>query len=170
MCSDLWKPYLKVVAERTGQAVHVLDRFPIMSHFSKAIDEVRAAEARKLAAEGRAPVLKRSRWLLLKRPENLTDAQSERVAERVRRNLRTVRAWLLKEDFQALWEYVSPYWAGGFRPSSPRKRGPVVHPHDGNRVVSYTWRPARAGTHPQILLTRQRFAATTTALATFQLQ
>ena len=101
-----------------------------MSHFSKAIDEVRAAEARKLAAEGRAPVLKRSRWLLLKRPENLTDAQSERLAERVRRNLRTVRAWLLKEDFRALWEYVSPYWAGRFRPSSPRKRGPVVHPHD----------------------------------------
>ncbi len=104
----------------------MLDRFHIMSHFSKAIDEVRAAQTRKLTAEGRAPVLKRSRWLLLKRPENLTDAQSERV----RRNLRTVRAWLLEEDFRALWEYVSPYWAGRFRPSSPRKRGPVVHPHD----------------------------------------
>ena len=65
----------------------MLDRFHIMSHFSKALDEVRAAETRKLAAEGRAPVLKRSRWLLLKRPENLTDAQSERLAERVRRNL-----------------------------------------------------------------------------------
>ena len=130
VCSDLWKPYLKGVAERAGQAVHVLDRFHIMNHFSKAIDEVRAAQARKLAAEGKAPVLKRSRWLLLKRPENLTDAQSERLAELVRRNLRTVRAYLLKEDFQALWEYVSPYWAGRFRPSSPRKRGPVVHPHD----------------------------------------
>ena len=92
VCSDLWKPYLKGVAEHAGQAVHVLDRFHIMSHFSKAIDEVRAAQARKLAAEGRAPVLKRSRWLLLKRPENLTDAQSERLAELVRRNLRTVRA------------------------------------------------------------------------------
>ena len=114
VCSDMWKPYLKGVAERAGQAVHVLDRFHIMSHFSKAIDEVRAAEARKLAAEGKAPVLRRSRWLLLKRPENLTDAQSERLAELVRRNLRTVRAYLLKEDFQALWEYVSPYWAGRF--------------------------------------------------------
>ena len=54
VCSDMWKPYLKVVAERAQQAVQVLDRFHIMSHFSKAIDEVRAAEARKLAAEGRA--------------------------------------------------------------------------------------------------------------------
>ena len=39
VCSDMWKPYLAVVAERAGQAVHVLDRFHIMSHFSKAIDE-----------------------------------------------------------------------------------------------------------------------------------
>ena len=99
----MWKPYLKVVAERAQQAVQVLDRFHIMSHFSQAIDEVRAAEARKLAAEGRAPVLKHSRWLLLKRPENLTDGQQERLAELVRRNLRTVRAYLLKEDFQSLW-------------------------------------------------------------------
>ena len=110
----MWKPYLKVVAERAQQAVQVLDRFHIMSHFSQAIDEVRAAEARKLAAEGRAPVLKHSRWLLLKRPENLTDGQAERLAELVRRNLRTVRAYLLKEDFQSLWGYVSPYWAGRF--------------------------------------------------------
>ena len=102
VCSDMWKPYLKVVAERAGQAVHVLDRFHIMSHFSKAIDEVRAAEVRKLAAAGKAPVLKHSRWLLLKRPEHLTDAQEDRLADLVRRNLRTVRAYLLKEDFQSL--------------------------------------------------------------------
>ena len=102
VCSDMWKPYLKVVAERAGQAVQVLDHFHIMSHFSQAIDEVRAAEARKLAAEGRVPVLKHSRWLLLKRPENLTDGQAERLAELVRRNLCTVRAYLLKEDFQSL--------------------------------------------------------------------
>ena len=114
VCSDMWKPYLKVVAERAGQAVQVLDRFHIMSHFSQAIDQVRADEARKLAAEGRAPVLKHSRWLLLKRPENLTDGQAERLAELVRHNLRTVRAYLLKEDFQSLWGYVSPYWAGQF--------------------------------------------------------
>ena len=51
---------------------------------------------------------------MLKRPEHLTDAQSERLAELVRRNLRTVRAYLLKKDFQALWGYVSAYWAGRF--------------------------------------------------------
>ena len=61
VCSDMWKPYLTVVADRARQAVQVLDRFHIMSHFSKAIDEVRAAEARKLAAAGKAPVLKNNR-------------------------------------------------------------------------------------------------------------
>ena len=59
-------------------------------------------------------MLKRSRWLLLKRPEKLTGEQRGRLAELVRRNLRTVRAYLLKEDFQSLWGYVSPYWAGQF--------------------------------------------------------
>ena len=68
-------------------------------------------------------MLKRSRWLLLKRPEKLTGEQRGRLAELVRRNLRTVRAYLLKEDFQSLWGYVSPYWAGQF----PR---PLVHPDD----------------------------------------
>ena len=114
VCSDMWRPYpyLTVVAERAGQAVHVLDQFHIMSHFSKAIDEVRAAAVRKLVAEGRAPVLKHSRWILLKRPEHLADAQQECLTELVRRNLRTARTYLLKEDFRSLWSYVSPYWAG----------------------------------------------------------
>lgn len=37
VCSDMWKPYLKVIAEHASQAVHVLDRFHVMTHFSKAI-------------------------------------------------------------------------------------------------------------------------------------
>ena len=41
VCSDMWKPYLNVIAERLGEAVHVLDRFHIMQKFGKAIDEVR---------------------------------------------------------------------------------------------------------------------------------
>lgn len=114
VCSDMWKAYLTVIAERAGHAVHVLDRFHIMAHLSLAIDAVRAAEARKLAAAGKAPVLKHSRWLLLKRPERLSDEQRGRLNELVRRNLRTVRAYLLKEDFQLFWDYVSPYWAGRF--------------------------------------------------------
>ena len=114
ICSDMWKPYLRVIAKKAGQAIHVLDRFHIMSHFSKAIDEVRAKEARDLKAKGYEPILTRTRWLLLKRPENLTEFQDVRLADLLCYNLRSVRSYLLKEDFQLFWDYVSPYWAGQF--------------------------------------------------------
>jgi transposase len=114
ICSDMWKPYLKVIARKAGQAVNVLDRFHIMAHFSKALDEVRAGEAKALKARGYEPVLTKTRWLLLKRPEHLTDKQEIKLAELLRYNLRSVRAYLLKEEFQLFWTYVSPYWAGRF--------------------------------------------------------
>ena len=114
ICSDMWKPYLKVVAKKAGQAVHVLDRFHIMSHMGKAIDEVRAQEVRLLKAKGLEPVLARARWLFLKRPSNLTDTQGTKLADLVQYNLRTIRGYLLKEEFQLFWNYVSRYWAGQF--------------------------------------------------------
>ena len=114
ICTDMWAPYLKVIAKKAPQALHVLDRFHIAAHLSKAIDTVRADEARTLKAKGYDPVLKHSRWLLLKRPENLTEQQEPRLAELLAHNLRAVRAYLLKEDFQFFWGYRSPYWAGQF--------------------------------------------------------
>jgi transposase len=84
----MWKPYLRVIAKKAGQAIHVLDRFHIMAHLSKAIDEVRAEEVKDLKARGYEPVLKRARWLLLKRPENLTETQDARLADLLRYNLR----------------------------------------------------------------------------------
>ena len=68
VCSDMWKPYLKVIARKAGQATHVLDRFHIMAHMGKAIDEVRAQEVRELKAHGEEPVLTKTRWLLAQAP------------------------------------------------------------------------------------------------------
>ena len=114
VCSDMWKPYLNVIRERLGHAVHVLDRFHVMQQFSKAIDQIRADEAKRLEREGYEPVLRKSRWCLLKRPENRTDKQTVKLSELLRYNLRTVRAYLQREDFQRFWEYTSPAWAGKF--------------------------------------------------------
>lgn len=114
VCSDMWKPYLRVIARKAGQAVHVLDRFHIMSNMGKAIDKVRAQEVRALKAKGKAPVLTGTRWCLLKRPENLTEKQEVKLKELLSCNLKTVRAYLLKEDFQWFWQYISPLWAGKF--------------------------------------------------------
>jgi transposase len=114
VCSDMWKPYLRVIARKAGQAVHVLDRFHIMSNMGKAIDKVRAQEVKALKAKGKAPVLTGTRWCLLKRPENLTEKQEVKLKELLSCNLKTVRAYLLKEDFQWFWQYISPRWAGKF--------------------------------------------------------
>jgi transposase len=114
VCSDMWRPYLEVLAQEASQAVHVLDRYHLVARLNKAVDEIRAGEARRLKADGHEPVLKHSRWCLLKRPEHLTEAQTAKVQELLRYNLRTMRAYLHKEDFQRLWEYRSPYWAGRF--------------------------------------------------------
>lgn len=114
ICSDMWKPYIKVVAEYAGQSLHILDRFHIMTYFGKAIDKIRAAEVRELRASKQEPVLAKSRWCLLKRPENLTDNQTLKLKELLRMNLKVVRAYLLKEDFQRFWNYKSPAWAAKF--------------------------------------------------------
>ena len=98
VCSDLWQPYLKVFAEQAGGAIHVLDRFHIMKQLGEAIDDVRASEARRMKQDGYEPVLKHSRWCLLKRPENLTDQQTVKLAELLKYNLQSVRAYLHRED------------------------------------------------------------------------
>jgi len=110
----MWKPYLNVLAERAAQAIHVLDRFHIMQKFSRAIDDIRAEETKRLKADGYEPVLTKSRWCLLKRPENLTEKQSVRLSELLHYNLKAVRAYLLKEEFQRFWQYTAPTWAGKF--------------------------------------------------------
>ncbi|MBJ6727584.1 ISL3 family transposase, partial [Geomesophilobacter sediminis] len=114
ICSDLWQPYLRIAAEVAGKALHIIDRFHLMTHFGKAIDKVRATEAKELKAKGKQPVLTGSRWCLLKRPANLTDKQTVKLKELLAINLKTVRAYLLKEDFDQFWHYKSAGWAGRF--------------------------------------------------------
>ena len=114
VCSDMWKPYLTGIREQLGAAVHVLDRFHIMQHFGKALDEIRADEAKQLKRDGYEPVLKNSRWCLLKRPENLTEKQTVKLSEIMKYNLRSVRAYLHREEFQRFWTYTSGTWAGKF--------------------------------------------------------
>jgi transposase len=114
VCSDMWQPYLKVIAKKAGQAIHILDRFHIVAKLNKALDEIRAAEAKQLARDGYEPMLKHSRWCFLKREENLTDKQQVKLTDLLRYDLKSVRGYLLKQSFQLLWEYASPYWAGRF--------------------------------------------------------
>ena len=114
VCSDMWKPYLDLIKLNCTGALNILDRFHVVAKLNKAIDEIRAGEARQLVKDGFDPVLKKSRWCLLKRPENLTDHQRIKLKEVLRYNLKSVRAYLFKEYFQQFWNYESSAWAGKF--------------------------------------------------------
>jgi len=114
VCSDMWQAYLKVIAKKVPHALHVLDRFHVMQKMSKAIDEVRAAEARQMREDGYEPLLTGSRWLLLKRRENLTEKEVVKLSDLLQYNLKSVRSHLMKEDFQHFWTYTYPAWAGKF--------------------------------------------------------
>lgn len=114
VCSDMWKPYLRVIRERCINALNILDRFHIVAKMNDALDDVRAGEMRRLIRDGFEPILKKMRWCLLKRKANLKDTQRVRLRDLLRYNLKTVRAYLLKEDFQQFWDYDSPTWAGKF--------------------------------------------------------
>ena len=58
VCSDMWQPYLKVIAAKAGHALHVLDRFHITMHLNQAVDQVRRAESGRLRGRPLAGRLK----------------------------------------------------------------------------------------------------------------
>lgn len=114
VCSDMWAPYLKVIAKKAPQALNILDRFHIMRKFNEAIDDIRRGEVKQFKADQQENVLERGRWLLLKRPENLSEKQTTRLSELLKLNLASIKGYLLREDFQRFWDYHRPYLAEKF--------------------------------------------------------
>jgi len=78
------------------------------------VDEVRRQEAGRLKREGYDAILTHSRYCFLKNESNLTEKQQLKLAELLHYDLKSVRAYLLKESFQAFWHYRSSYWAEWF--------------------------------------------------------
>jgi len=72
---------LRVIKKKASQAVHILDRFHWVSMLNKALDEVRASEYRQMKEDGYEPILKKSRWCLVKRKENLTEKQAVKLKD-----------------------------------------------------------------------------------------
>lgn len=114
VCSDMWKAYLKAIRTAIPHALHVLDRFHIRGKFSEAVDKVRRQEVARLKAEGKDPVLAKSRWCFLKNPRNLTKNQKGHLKDLLRMNLRTVKAYLLADEFEHFWTYSHVTWARKF--------------------------------------------------------
>jgi transposase len=110
----MWQPYLSVIAAQAGQALHVLDRFHIMSNLNQAVDQVRRAESGRLRGKVAAGRLKNMRWQLLRRASRVRGHARRKLDALLSSKLATARAWNLKESFQHIWHYKSFIWAGAF--------------------------------------------------------
>jgi len=107
VCLDMWRPYLNAVRQHSPQAQVLFDRFHLVQHLNRAVDEVRRQEWRRLTGREKTS-FKRTRFLLLKNPWNLTTDERERLSTLVRWNTPIVRAYYLKEVFQLFWTYRQP--------------------------------------------------------------
>lgn len=109
---DMWPAYINACRDKVPGAdgKMVFDRFHIMRHAVEAVDKVRKQEHRALM-EGGDDTLTKSKYLWLTNPENMTDKARERFAELKSCNLKTGRAWALKEALRELWSYTSEAWA-----------------------------------------------------------
>jgi transposase len=110
VCCDMWAPYVDAIKKRLPNALLVFDKFHIVRHLLDAVDTVRKEEAQKLKSEDPA-LLKKSRYIWLKNPWNLTDNQKVRLSDLEKLNLKINRAYLLKEAFRKFWDYSYKAWA-----------------------------------------------------------
>lgn len=110
---DMWPAYASSAAEHVPQADRVHDRFHISKHLNEAIDQVRRREHKTLLRD-HDETLMRTRSLWLYHPEHLSDEQWQRFAPLKQAQLKTARAWALREQFRWFWEYQHAGWAKRF--------------------------------------------------------
>ena len=104
VCTDMWKPYQLSLEEWAPQARLVYDKFHVLLHANAAIDEVRRAEFFRQGGR-RRELVKGKRWLLLSRWVNLKSGQKQQLNQLFSLNRRVMKAYLLKESLDRLWNY-----------------------------------------------------------------
>lgn len=113
VCCDMWAVYVAAMREKLPRAFLVFDRFHVVQHLNRAVDEVRRQCWRRLSEDAKG-AFKKTRWLWLKNPWNLKDGEKRRLSALCRTNQPIVRAYYLKEAFQRFWDYKSPGWSAPY--------------------------------------------------------
>jgi len=103
-CVDMWRPFTNSIEHWAPNCRIVFDKFHILQHANKAIDEVRRAEFFRKGGRMRG-VVKGKRWLLLTRWKNLDNKKRQLLNELFALNRRVLKAYLLKESLEGLWSY-----------------------------------------------------------------
>jgi transposase len=104
---DMWEPYIQSTHTHVqdAEAKIVFDKFHIVKHLHKAVDQVRKAEHRALQ-KGKDDRLVGTKYLWLRRPDDMTPTQRLLFRELLAGDLKVARAWMLKERFRQFWEYA----------------------------------------------------------------
>lgn len=112
---DMCQAYINACSQcvPAGQDKMVFDRFHIMRQMLEAVDAVRKREHRELQRQGDNR-LARSKYLWLYSQENIPPKAVDRFKQLKDGQLRTARAWAIKESLRELWCYESPAWARKF--------------------------------------------------------
>ena len=103
-CVDMWEPFRLSIEQWAPNCRIVYDKFHVMQHANKAIDEVRRAEFFRKGGHMRE-LVKGKRWLLLSRWVNLTASKRQELNQLFALNRKVFKAYLLKESLDRLWSY-----------------------------------------------------------------
>ena len=107
----------------------VFDRFHVVQHMTNAVDKVRRGESKQLREEGDDRLVG-SRYVWLYGRENLPDKYHVTFNALRSANLKTARAWAIKEQLRDLWDQPTledgqAWWTGWFRWASHSRLEPV---------------------------------------------
>jgi transposase len=101
-CVDRWRPFTNSIAQWARNCRMVYDKFHVLQHANKAVDEVRRAEFFRQGGRMRG-VVKGKRWLLLTGWMNLDSKKRQQLNQLFAINRRVMKAYLLKESLERLW-------------------------------------------------------------------
>jgi transposase len=112
---DMWQAFRTstLKAGNAPQAVILYDKFHVLQHLGKAMDQVRRQEYARLSGQDRR-FIKGQRYTLLAHWENLSLEGRQALRLLFQANRRLSKAYLLKESFGQLWDYHRPGWARRF--------------------------------------------------------
>ena len=110
---DMWRPFRNAAKTHIPQARILFDKFHVMAHLGKALDEVRKSEYARLSGKDRR-FIKGQKYTLLSNRENLTLEGRRGLTKLLKADHRLNVAYLLKESFGQLWDYEREAWARRF--------------------------------------------------------
>jgi len=105
VATDMSPAYIQAVRENLGHAIHVFDHFHVVKLFNEKLSDFRRELYREATEQMDKDVLKGTRWLLLKNPENLDPKKNERqrLEEALRMNQPLATVYYMKEDLRQIW-------------------------------------------------------------------